>query len=413
MNETKKIAIVGGGSAGLISAYLLHKKYDITLFEKQAILGGNVRTLNKNVLGTKLPSSLHIENGVLGFSQEYYTNFHRLLKKLKVPYTYYKPSISLFSHNQFYPARTLSYLNFKTLFQLMTNSNYRSEVLALSKSQKELEHQIQNSTTKHKSFNDFNFNQELFKTYMKALFMLSFSTPFHLVPQLPQRLINEYYLKLPNSNWSFIKGGVFSYMEAVLKQTDLNVVLDATDVKIIRTNSGINLKCNGESSEFDHVVIATTPGSVIDILVDKTEDENEIFGDWKNQQFKTIAHTGNSFYGTNKHVRKTPMDLFYNYSDNSIGYNTYQNRGYGISTDTDYCFAYGLDHHIHKDKILNIQDHYVPKYTKDHDHKIDKLKHINGSNNTFFAGAYLDNGLHEGAVNSALLISKKLGGLNL
>ncbi|MDQ5939261.1 MAG: uncharacterized protein QG557_208, partial [Pseudomonadota bacterium] len=49
-----KIAIIGAGAAGMSTAYLLNKQHDITIFEKQSIIGGNIRTLNKNVLGTPL-----------------------------------------------------------------------------------------------------------------------------------------------------------------------------------------------------------------------------------------------------------------------------------------------------------------------------------------------------------------------
>jgi len=410
MNDRKKIAIVGGGSAGLITAYLLQKKYNVTLFEKQAILGGNVRTLNQNVEAEKLPADITIENGVLGFSQNYYPNFHKLLKRLKVDYTAYKPSISLFSDKKFYPARSLSYLNLKTVFQLIKDSDYRTEVLRLPVSQEDLEAQIKQSPMKHLSFNDFIFNQALFENYTKALFMLSFSTPFRFVEDLPQTLLNNYYLSLPDSKWSFIKGGVYSYMKAILKQSRFKVVCNAVNLRIQRKETKIQIYTGGESLEFDKVIIATPPGSVKHVLADLTAHEKEIFDDWENQAFKTIAHTDTSFYEDYKRARKTPMDLFYNYRSKTIGYNTYQNRGYNLPRKTDYCFAYGLDNLIHPDKILDVQDHIVPKYTRDHDLRIKKLKHINGSNNTFFVGAYLDNGLHEGAVNSALSVSEMLKG---
>ena len=40
----QKIAVIGGGIAGLTSAYLLKEKYDITVFEKENRLGGNACT---------------------------------------------------------------------------------------------------------------------------------------------------------------------------------------------------------------------------------------------------------------------------------------------------------------------------------------------------------------------------------
>ncbi len=41
----KRIAIIGSGISGLYSAYLLHKDYDITIYEKEQYLGGHTRTL--------------------------------------------------------------------------------------------------------------------------------------------------------------------------------------------------------------------------------------------------------------------------------------------------------------------------------------------------------------------------------
>ena len=54
-----KVAIIGGGAAGMISAYLLDKEgHQVTVFEKQALLGGNIRTVNKNITVPGLSLSL-------------------------------------------------------------------------------------------------------------------------------------------------------------------------------------------------------------------------------------------------------------------------------------------------------------------------------------------------------------------
>ena len=42
----QRIAIIGGGIAGLTTAYLLIDKYDIKLYEKSERIGGNAYTLN-------------------------------------------------------------------------------------------------------------------------------------------------------------------------------------------------------------------------------------------------------------------------------------------------------------------------------------------------------------------------------
>ena len=45
-----KVAIIGGGAAGLITGYLLDKDgHQVTIIEKASSLGGHIRTVNKNV----------------------------------------------------------------------------------------------------------------------------------------------------------------------------------------------------------------------------------------------------------------------------------------------------------------------------------------------------------------------------
>ena len=66
-----KIAIVGGGAAGIATAYLLDTFHQISLFEKQPILGGNVRTLNKNVSSVSFSPKFPLDNGVIEFLRDH------------------------------------------------------------------------------------------------------------------------------------------------------------------------------------------------------------------------------------------------------------------------------------------------------------------------------------------------------
>lgn len=406
-----KIAVIGGGASGIVSGYLLSKKHAITIYEKEEILGGNVRTLNKNIQGTSLNKNLNIENGVLGFSENYYPNFHKLLDHLRTAYHSYKPSISLFSAHEFYPARTKSYFNSQSLWRVFTQYNFRKELFQLKYSQKEFEYQIEKSSINGLEFKDFNFSQNLYKKYMQTLFMLSFSTPFANASQLPQSLINPYFQSLPNSQWSFIKGGVYSYIETILANSNMNIICNAKDIKVERKTDGVNIQYNGEKQNYDKVIIATTPGSVKKLLIDKSDQESKIFNDWNDQKFKTIAHRDVSFYEAYKNIKKTPMDLFFQFPKSKVGYNTYQNTVYQIKTREHYSFSYNLDEVILKDSIIHEANHIVPHYTKAYDGKTEMLHEINGNLNTFYAGAYLGNGLHEGAIDSAISISAKLDGI--
>ena len=72
------IAIIGGGAAGMITAYLLDQKgHAVEVFEKTDKLGGNIRTLNKNVSIASKYEHLYLEGGVIKDIEQ--INFDRII----------------------------------------------------------------------------------------------------------------------------------------------------------------------------------------------------------------------------------------------------------------------------------------------------------------------------------------------
>ncbi|MCA9637981.1 MAG: NAD(P)-binding protein, partial [Myxococcales bacterium] len=79
-----EIAIIGGGAAGMITAYLLDGAHRVTVYERQPILGGNIRTLGRNVACPQLPAGVHLDAGVIEFSPEHFVKLHRLFAELAI-----------------------------------------------------------------------------------------------------------------------------------------------------------------------------------------------------------------------------------------------------------------------------------------------------------------------------------------
>ena len=70
-----KIAVVGGGIAGLTAAYRLHPRHDVTLFEKSGRLGGNAYSVRTR-------DGVNVDIAVAAFGRAGYPNFYRLLEEL-------------------------------------------------------------------------------------------------------------------------------------------------------------------------------------------------------------------------------------------------------------------------------------------------------------------------------------------
>ena len=75
-----KIAIIGSGISGLTASYLLNRKHDITLFEKNDYIGGHTHTHeieNDNKIW-------NVDSGFIVYNERTYPNFIKLLDILGV-----------------------------------------------------------------------------------------------------------------------------------------------------------------------------------------------------------------------------------------------------------------------------------------------------------------------------------------
>ena len=79
LTSTKKVAVVGGGLAGVSSAiYLAERNFDVTIFERDSFLGGKVGSWSVNF---KDGFKTNVEHGFHAFFGQYY-NLRNLLKKI-------------------------------------------------------------------------------------------------------------------------------------------------------------------------------------------------------------------------------------------------------------------------------------------------------------------------------------------
>ena len=76
----RRIAIVGTGISGLISAWLLHERHDITVFEASDWIGGHTHTIDVELDGEKHA----VDTGFIVFNEVNYPHFTAMLRHFGV-----------------------------------------------------------------------------------------------------------------------------------------------------------------------------------------------------------------------------------------------------------------------------------------------------------------------------------------
>lgn len=410
-----KIAIVGGGAAGMATAYLLNKHHEVSVFEQQPILGGNIRTLNKNVTGTALDTELVLDCGVIEFQRDNFPYFHRLMSALNVPMEEGRTSSELFLANGQY---------FKSGAGIMHNcKNSRERLKELWKVLPVMGGYIKfllktRKITAEELYDkpmSVYLNQDIHSRWLKMLLMYAYSMPYNSITNFPAE-IGIPVLRQSDifTQWDRIIGGVYSYIEKILEQFSGQLYCSARINNIRRqpTNAAavaINMQ-GGETLYFDKVIFAVTPEQVLRLLADASEDEQRRFGAWEKNAIETVVHTDVSFYKHFGVSYYSEFDVFQNNASDNCGYNAYLNRLYGIDAQRyqHFSLAYNLGQRIDPSKIVHVQQHQSPFYSVAAVHYRHEIIATNGANHTYHAGAYLGNGLHEGAIASAYAVAELL-----
>jgi predicted NAD/FAD-binding protein len=244
----------------------------------------------------------------------------------------------------------------------------------------------------------------------------AYSIPYERVRQMPAGLTIPMLRAFERTGgWVSLVGGSWDYLRRIVARFSGCIHCDAHVASVSRDAEGVTLTmASGESQRFDKVVLAAPPDQVLELLTDPSEAERRRFGAWRANNIHTLVHHDSSIYSRRGVKVKTEFDLIET-SPRRGGYNCYLNGLCGVPEDEarEFGLAFGIDEWIDESKLILRQAHHTPDYSVEAHRWVLEIMQTNGENRTFHAGAWLGDGLQEGAVSSALAVSQLLGGKSL
>jgi len=113
--EKLKVAVVGGGVAGITAAYQLQKSHDVTLFEANDYVGGHTNTL---VIPEGPDAGTPVDTGFIVLNDRTYPTLNRFFETLNVKIRKSDMSFSYFSERTGFQYASR---NFNSLFAQRKN----------------------------------------------------------------------------------------------------------------------------------------------------------------------------------------------------------------------------------------------------------------------------------------------------
>ncbi|TAA48181.1 MULTISPECIES: NAD(P)/FAD-dependent oxidoreductase [Corallincola] len=411
----KRIAIIGAGISGLVTAKLLSRKHDVTLFEKNHYIGGHTHTVDVEVGG----KSYAVDTGFIVFNDRTYPNFIRLLDQLGVKY---KPTEMSFSVSNRQSGLEYNGHDLNTLFaqrkNLFSPKFYRliSEILRFNKlckaqSQSSLGHDCLGDFLSKHQFSDF-FQQH----YILPMGAAIWSTSIEGMKAFPLTFFLRFFLNhglldiKDRPQWYVVGGGSRSYVEPLVRQIDGDIQLNAQISSVQRLESAVIVRfADGSEQQFDEVVFCCHSDEALSLLADADANEQEILSALAYADNEVVLHTDQSLLPLEKRAWAS-WNYLMDGVDTELPQLTYNmNILQGIKSDETFCVTLNATTKIDASKVLRKFTYAHPQYTVAAANAQTMWGQISGWRRSHFCGAYWFNGFHEDGVNSALRVAEAFG----
>ena len=416
--KREKIAIIGAGISGLLSAYLLNREHDITLFEAGNYLGGHTHTKTVKSGGIDYP----VNTGFIVFNDWTYPNFIKLMDQIGVESEASDMSFSVRDENTGleYNGTSLNSL-FAQRRNLLKPSFWFMVKDILRFNKQTVEMLASNSIPENQSLADFvdehGYSDNFVNHYLVPMGAAIWSASVEVMMDFPM----QFFLKFFNNHgmlsvderpqWRVISKGSESYIEPLIKSFKDNIRLNSPIASVIRTDDGIEIKnFAGEAFHFDQVVFACHSNQALGILKEPTQQENDILSAIPYQNNEVVLHTDRrlmpkrklAWAAWNYHIPQRSSE----YAMVTYHMNTLQNFK---DAPEDFMVTLNRTAEIAPGKIIDKYNYEHPVFTMDGVAAQKRHHEISNHNRTHFCGAYWFNGFHEDGVNSALRVAQAFG----
>jgi hypothetical protein len=413
-----RIAVIGGGIAGMMSWYLLKREHQVTLFEANDYLGGHTATVDVEVAG----QSYAIDTGFIVFNNWTYPLFNRFLTELKVPFQHTemsfsvkKPSANLeYNGNTFWSLfaqkRNLLRPSFwRMLLQIVRFNNTAKQLLL--EDHADLDLKMDEFLQKH------GFGKELRDHYLMPMGAAIWSSGLTDMPDFPLRFFLQFFKNhgllniTDRPQWAVIKGGSRSYVQAMLKQCGNDGIRLQSPVKAVRRfTDHVEVELpDGRIEQFDQVVFACHSDQALKLLADASLAEQQILGGIAYQDNEVVLHTDHRILPARRAAWASWNYLLDNSSSQKATLSYNMNILQGIDSKHTFVVSLNAADKIKPESVLKTFRYAHPVYNHFTMVSQQRRAEINGQNRSYFCGAYWYNGFHEDGVRSAVDVAAMLG----
>ncbi|WP_439153779.1 NAD(P)/FAD-dependent oxidoreductase [Yoonia sp.] len=411
----KRVAVIGAGISGMGAAHALAENHQVVLFEAEKRLGGHART---RMAGRSADQP--VDTGFIVFNYANYPHLTALFDHLQVPVTKSNMSFGasfsggkleygLASLNALFATRT-SIASPRFLRMVRDILHFNAKGLAASQD----ETLTIGELLRKLKLSDF-FRDHYLLPFSGAIW----STPKEKILDFPAYAMMKFFDNhallgaTGQHQWYTVDGGSREYVTrlgADMVRRGVDIRLDASINAVRRGPLGAEVKTHGGEWEmFDEVIFATHSNQTLAMLSDATPAEKSTLGAVKYQPNKVVLHSDTSVMPKRRAVWSSWV-----YSEDAAQSTREIDLTYWMNSlqpwlqADDMMVTLNTKRPIREDLIWDEVTLHHPVYDLAALAAQQTAAAMNGSNRTWFCGAWMKNGFHEDGLSSAMDVVRAL-----
>lgn len=413
----KQIAVIGSGISGLGAAYLLHPHHHVTLYEKEARLGGHARTIDVTHNGMTMP----VDTGFIVFNYRNYPHLTGLFATLNVPVQKSDMSLGLSLEsgafewgcadlNAVFAQRShLFSPRFWAMIAHIMRFNKNAEAMVLANPHMTLNDLLNALKMNH------DFRHRFLLPTAGAIWS---SSPDQILDFPAQSFINffkNHGLLTVNDQpqWYTVSGGSREYVKRIANCFAPEQIRTSSPIAhIIRHDDGVEVRTTtGESTIYDEVVIASHSDQALKMLHQPSAEEQRILSHIPYQTNRAYVHHDPALM-----PKRTACWASWNYMCDEaiderarISVTYWMNRLQGIDKRHPIFVTLNPSRPPKEELIVEQTNFEHPVYSMDMLAAQKEMPQIQGVDRIWYCGAYQRYGFHEDGLHSAVEVAKQLG----
>ncbi len=419
------IAVVGSGVSGLSAAWLLNQNHNVTVYEKESWIGGHCNTVDATVDDNGTARTIPVDTGFIVYNQTTYPNLTALFDTLGVKTEFSDMSFAASLNNGGFEYSGNTLWTMLAQKRNLVRPRFWNMVWDIMRFYRECVTDAAKPENANLTLGEYllrdGYSEAFLRDHLLPMGSAIWSASLKDMRAYPLSSFVRFFknhglLELQDSKrpkWRTVTGGSREYVKKIVETLGNKVRTNCPVTSITRNANGVVITAaDGTIETYDHVVMASHSDQSLRLLQDASANEQRLLGAIRYERNTAILHTDIAMMPKRKRAWAS-----WNYLSET-----------GDCDTRLVCLTYWMNLLQNIDRsipiFVTLNPHREPKAEKivarfEYDHPIfdkaaleaqQQLWSIQGTNRTWFCGAYFGHGFHEDGLQAGLAVAEALGG---